>query len=217
MSDLVSRGRHPSDPTGERYGDTHWPLPSHYSGAPPLHVAIDREKMVFIGAGEYRVLWAEARKTLLPDKIIIGEAEAGSTYSKLTELELKTLYKNTAGTFIEGANYASLLQECKGLGLQIPALPIPEGLVRAPGGKSQEIKSTNKTEEAAKSPRGALTRPNPSTATGQVWTIADELSASLKGSALREEVVKRGKEAGINPATIQVQYSKWKKEQEKLP
>jgi len=64
----------------------------------------------------------------------------------------------------------------------------------------------------AKPPRdnaNGVTRPVGGSKTGQVWDIADDISASAKRPALREEVMKAATDAGINKGTIATQYARW--------
>ncbi len=56
-----------------------------------------------------------------------------------------------------------------------------------------------------------VTRPaDPSSKTGRVWAISDELSKALGKPVPRTDVMKKGAEEGINPATIATQYGKWR-------
>jgi hypothetical protein len=56
-------------------------------------------------------------------------------------------------------------------------------------------------------------RPGAGTKTGRVWEIADELKAA-SGTAIRNEVLQRCFEEGLNMNTANTQYSKWKSENE---
>lgn len=60
---------------------------------------------------------------------------------------------------------------------------------------------------------GAAARPKAGTSTGQVWDIADEVSATFTndktGKAVRKEVIERCEAAGINKSTAGVQFGKW--------
>lgn len=217
MRDLVNRGRHPADPTGELYGDTHWPLPNYYDREPTMHIAINREKMTFICLGEYRVAWAKALDEVAPEAIVIGEAASSRTYSKFTDMELKLLYRNTTGFQHEGFDYNAMLQSCKVLGLKLEPLPTPPGLVRLPNRPTPETPAPTPRKAPVARAEGATPtptpRPKPGTATGRVWDIADEVLAAMPDAdhkALRAEIVKRATADGINPATVQVQYGKWK-------
>lgn len=217
MRDLVTRGRHPADPTGEVYGDTHWPLPNFYDREPPMNVAINRKTMTFIGLGEYRVVWAKALEEVAPESIVIGEAASSRTYSKFTDTELRLLYQNTTGLQYEGSDYSALLQSCKALGLKLEPLPTPPGLVRLPNRPAQETPAPTPRKTPVARAKGATptpsTRPKPGTVTGRVWDIADEVAAAMPNAdhkAQRAEIIRRAVAEGINPATAQVQYGKWR-------
>lgn len=215
MSDFVTRGRHPADPTGERMGDQHWPLPDRYSVEPTMNVAINRETMTFIGLGEYRVIWAKALKEAVPEAIVIGAADVSRTYSAFTDLELKLLYRNTTGFQHEGFDYNALLQSCKALAMQLEPMPTPPELYRSPVVATTHAPTSSKTPPT-RSKRGPATpgpRPPSTTATGRVWDIADRVAADEPGSdpkVLRAAILAACVAVGINPATAQVQYGKWK-------
>jgi hypothetical protein len=59
--------------------------------------------------------------------------------------------------------------------------------------------------------QNGVTRPKDGTATGTVWKIADEQSATLGKPAPRKDVIAAGVVAGINPATLATQYGRWRK------
>lgn len=216
MADLVNRGRHPADPTGERFGDTHWPLSTYQYADPIMQVAINRETMTFIGRGEYRVLWDKAIAETASNAIVIGDASANRTYSAFTDLELKLLYSNTTGFKHEGFDYNALLQACRALGLKLEPLPLPPGMGRGgytPTGNAPVAPAKAAVAKEVKGPASPSTRPKSGTATGRVWEIGDEVLAASPGAAqatIRSEVVRRAVDEGINKATVQVQYSKWK-------
>ena len=64
--------------------------------------------------------------------------------------------------------------------------------------------------ERVKQPnQNGVTRPAPGTKTAQVWDIADAISTENKRPALREEVMAKGTEAGLNRGTIATQYARW--------
>lgn len=216
MADLVNRGRHPVDPTGERFGDTHWPLSTYQYSDPIMQVAINRATMTFIGLGEYRVLWDKAISEAESPAIVIGDAQANRTYSAFTDLELKLLYSNTTGFKHEGFDYNALLQSCRALGLKLEPLPNPPGMGRSsytPTGNAPTERAKPAVAKEVRAPQSPSTRPKSGTATGRVWDIGDEVAASMPGAAaatIRSEVVRRAVDEGINKATVQVQYSKWK-------
>ena len=63
----------------------------------------------------------------------------------------------------------------------------------------------------AKIEANGIIRPNENTATGNVWTIADQISAENKRPAERGEVVKQALSQGINESTAATQYGRWRK------
>jgi hypothetical protein len=213
MIEYVKRGRHPADPTGEIYGDTHWPLPAWYDFPPDMNVAINRENMTFIGIGEYRVLWAKAEESTPLEAIVIGPLKSGSTWSKFTDMELKMLYRNTTGHEINTFSYNSLLQACRSLTEGFEPLPMPDGLVKHHKAKPQPKESPKQADTKTKAQSGGVKRPKAGTATGRVWDLADALAATNEGISdkeLKKLVANQCAEEGINPATAQVQFGKWK-------
>src|SRR5574343_1217629 len=137
--DLGGRGRHPADPTGELFGDTHLPLPQRHEGAPAMKIGINRETMTFVALGEYQAVWAKGMEQVPSEAFVIGPADESRTYSKFSELELKLLYRNTTGFAHEGTNYNALLQSCKALGLKLEplagtpvAIPRPQPVMPTP-------------------------------------------------------------------------------------
>jgi len=63
----------------------------------------------------------------------------------------------------------------------------------------------------AREKQNGVTRPSPGTATGNVWQIADGISAANNRPALRAEVTEAGAAAGINPATVTTQFGQWRR------
>jgi len=180
-----------------------------------MNVAINRKTMTFIGLGEYRVVWAKAVDEVAPEAIVIGEATSSRTYSVFTDTELKLLYRNTTGLQYEGSDYSALLQSCKALGLKLEPLPIPPGLVRLPNRPVPETPAPtpSKTPVARAKEATPSARPKAGTVTGRVWDIADEVAAAMPDAdhkVQRAEIIRRAVAEGINPATVQVQYNKWK-------
>ena len=224
MVNYVKRGRHPADPTGELFSEEHWPLPSYYDMEPDMYVAINRENMTFIGLGEYRVLWAKAIEGLRSGSIVIGPADSGTTYSKFTDLELKLLYSNTTGEEYPMLIlvYKVLLLACKQLGLELKPIPTPACLMRQTRYTNVEGTVTGRVPPQPKKtntpkPKGPVARPKAGTATGRVWDIADKvweevakLDYALDKKVIRSKIIEQCTEAGINPATAQVQFGKWK-------
>lgn len=218
MSLRPRRGRHPADPTGKLYGETHQPLPNQYDREPPMNIVINRETMTFIARGEYRTIWDLAIQQVDPEAIVIGETERNRTYSCFTDCELKLLYRNTTGFQHEGQDYSAMLQICKALGKQVPVTPTPEGLIRlnkatVPVPKSPVNAPLLPPTEKSWGGRAKGTRPKAGSSTGRVWDLADSILDSMPNLAVKElraEIIRRSTEEGINPATAQVQYGKWK-------
>ena len=63
----------------------------------------------------------------------------------------------------------------------------------------------------AREKQNGVTRPSVGTATGNVWQIADSISAANNRPALRAEVTAAGAAAGINPATVTTQFGQWRR------
>ena len=78
---------------------------------------------------------------------------------------------------------------------------------------------TDKVEKPAKAEKpvvakieqNGVTRPTAGTATGDVWAVADTISANKKAPAERAEVVAQCISQGINEATAATQYGRWRK------
>lgn len=179
-------------------------------------VAIDRTDMTFIATGEYRSVWAYARKELPPEAIVIGEIERKATFSCLTDTELKMLYRNTTGNQLEGVCYSSFLEACQDLARGLPPLPLTDDLrptVPLSAGRSGGTPAPP-TPSPKKSQQGGVgaVRPKAGTTTGRVWDICDAEVKAVGGvdkKVLRAAILARGVAEGINPATVQTQFSKW--------
>ena len=65
-------------------------------------------------------------------------------------------------------------------------------------------------EPVVKDTQNDVTRPKAGTATGNVWDIADKLTAKLGRAATRAEVMEKAVEAQINEATVATQYQRWR-------
>lgn len=62
-----------------------------------------------------------------------------------------------------------------------------------------------------KDERNGVVRPKAGTKTGQVWEIADSISAELGEPAPRRDVMEAGVAAGVNGSTVATQYGRWRK------
>lgn len=179
-----------------------------------MKIGINRETMTFVALGEYQAVWAKGMEQVQSEAFVIGAADESRTYSKFSELELKLLYRNTTGFAHEGTNYNALLQSCKALGLKLEplagtpvAIPKPQPATQAPTPRKAPVA---RPEGGSPTPSA---RPKAGTATGRVWDVADEVLTTMPGAdpkTVRAEVLKRCTAEGINPATVQVQYGKWR-------
>lgn len=66
-----------------------------------------------------------------------------------------------------------------------------------------------KPAKAPKVEQNGVTRPAAGTATGNVWKIADELSAAAQAPAKRADVLKAAEAEGINVTTAATQFGRW--------
>lgn len=214
------RGRHPADPTGEIFGDTHWPLPDRYTTMPPSYIALDKEELLFIGRGEYGTVWDESVKSTAPEDVVIGFSNSLKTYSVLEMGELRTLYRNTTGSKApKGASYPELLDLCCALGESVEPYPTPDHLMAA--AHKQEVQENSvappkksrekKPKSTSVAPRSSK-RPKEGSTTARVWDLADEAFAkdgTLDKKELRSLVLLACEKAGINKSTASVQFGKW--------
>jgi hypothetical protein len=159
------------------------------------------------------LLKAEGKKAIAPPL-------EGRSFSKLDKLQLQYLYYQLKAT-TPPEDYDLLVAECflavksfqvdtesldnlaKEVGkiwTQIsPNLPPPEGVV-AEAAFVSRAEGEDKDEQ----------RPSPKGATGKVWLIADEFF-SKTGAIDRKGIIDACVAAGINQATANTQYAKWKK------
>jgi membrane protein involved in colicin uptake len=83
--------------------------------------------------------------------------------------------------------------------------------------KEAKAAQTAATKAAAKeaAPKlvqeNGVSRPRDGSKTGRIWQIADELTTSKGSPAPRKDVLAKASEEGINPATAQTQYGRWRK------
>lgn len=179
-----------------------------------MKVGINRETMTFVALGEYSMVWAKGMEQVKSEAFVIGPAEESRTYSKFSELELKLLYRNTTGYSHEGTDYNALLQSCKTLGLkQEPLAGTPVVIPRTQPTVQTPTPRKPLVARVEGGPPTPSARPKAGTATGRVWEVADEVLATMPDAdpkAVRAEVLARCTAEGINPATVQVQYGKWR-------
>ena len=84
-------------------------------------------------------------------------------------------------------------------------------MTKAAAAPKEKKEKPAKPEKAPKIEQNGITRPGTNTTTGQVWAVADKISAKLKAPAPRGDVMKECVAAGINEATVATQYGKWRK------
>ena len=77
--------------------------------------------------------------------------------------------------------------------------------------KSAVAPAESAAPKAPKVEQNGVTRPGADTTTGQIWLVADQISAKIKAPAPRSDVFAQCKTLGINEATIATQYGKWRK------
>lgn len=71
-------------------------------------------------------------------------------------------------------------------------------------------KKAEKAPKVAKDTQNGITRPKAGTQTGEVWEIADALSAKAGEPIGRAEVLVETDKAKLNPATAATQYGRWR-------
>jgi len=59
--------------------------------------------------------------------------------------------------------------------------------------------------------RNGVTRPKAGTACGRIWTVADEMSASLGGPVACADLLAKLTAQGYVEATVRTQYARWRK------
>lgn len=214
MTEYVTKGRHPTDPTGEAMGDSHWPLPTQYEREPDTYVAIDRRTLKILGTGDYKVLWYEATKETDPGHLVIGPIVSRFTYGAFDMNELQTLAGTNEQDWMAVVN--QIVEKAQGL----DPYPTPDVLFRNRGQAASFTPTYTQPwaspEKPVKRPDNPVTseplsRPKAGTATGRVWEVADRLCVTMSGKQLRQAVIDECGQHGINPSTAQVQFGKWRK------
>lgn len=76
--------------------------------------------------------------------------------------------------------------------------------------KAAETKPA-KAPKAPKIEQNGITQPGADTTSGQIWAIANTISASLKAPAPRKAVMDEAAKHGMNAATVATQYARWTK------
>lgn len=231
------RGRHPADPLGTRYGDTHMPITGKYApGKVPLHVVINLTTGELVQVSDYQTVWEYAiAEGHAPADLLIGPVDKKTTYSAIDYKPMAALYKSLMGRMpAKDTSYNDALSEVMEYLLTeyepIPtpasrltgAIVQPEGEELAPTVQPQQqagrakrkppVKRAPAVAPAKRAPAGPANRPKPGSATGKVWDIADEQRAANPDAdkkALRALVKNAATAEGINPSTVSVQYGKW--------
>jgi len=220
----VLRGRHPSDPTGEIFGEHHNPLPQEHEKTTnsTRWVGIDKRKLTFIGTGSYATVYGYGREVGIPvESIIIGPLERSHTFSSFEKNDLRTLHWNTVGTDCGDLDYATMCAICSKLAQDMIPLnpkdvpeiqyPVKQG-TRGGGARAMSSQRQGGGRVTQGQNGGIPGRPKAGTATGNVWAIADEVRLLYPNQELRslkKEVIVRCTSQNINPATAQVQFGKW--------
>ncbi len=216
--DLGTRGRHPNDPTGEIFGDSHWPQPQpHERGTSMKYLLLDvtteETKLLLIATLHAvqlhgRIAMANGRKVLAPPL-------EGRSFSKLEKLPLQFLYWNT---FREAPSedYAKLLKDCVARFelLPVDATPIRELEAQVAQLYPDEVgvnpKDRAVSKGSAKAEGGNPSAPKSGSTTRRVWEIADALWTPPGPMPDRKKVMAACEAQGINPSTASTQYGKWK-------
>lgn len=82
----------------------------------------------------------------------------------------------------------------------------------AKAAKEQAKLNAKAAKEASRQPeQNGIRRPGPDGLCGQVWTLADSLSASLGQAVPIANLLESGVAAGLNPSNIRTEYARWKK------
>lgn len=82
----------------------------------------------------------------------------------------------------------------------------------AKAAKEQAKLDGKAAKEASRQPeQNGIRRPGPDGLCGQVWTLADTLSASLGQAVPIANLLEAGVAAGLNPSNIRTEYARWKK------
>ena len=75
-----------------------------------------------------------------------------------------------------------------------------------------EREAAKAAKEASRQPeQNGIRRPGPDGLCGQVWTLADNLSASLGQAVPIANLLEAGVAQGLNPSNIRTEYARWKK------
>lgn len=82
----------------------------------------------------------------------------------------------------------------------------------AKAAKEQAKLDAKAAKEASRQPeQNGIRRPGPDGLCGKVWTLADNLSASLGQAVPIANLLEAGVAQGLNPSNIRTEYARWKK------
>ncbi len=236
LGSLGGRGRHPADPTGEIYGDTHWPLPlPHERGNEMTHymlidiTTMETTKLLLVGTLRQVQLHGQILKA--DGRNVIAPPLEGRGLSRLKMEELQYMLWNTWGLSPVNAKgepkgFGDLLTECLHAAQQV----LPDGtsieLLEAEVAKiAQPPEDEGEHKPEAKLVKKAMPRtpqkpgeaPAATSTTGKVWIIADRVlaahpavTATTDWKPLRDAIIAACESEGINKATAATQYSKYK-------
>lgn len=230
--DLGGRSRHPFDPTGEIYGDGHWPLPlPHERGTTMKYMLIDvttveRTALLMIGSNQQVVLMGRLMKA--QGSNVIAPPLEGRGFSKFNLAQLQYLYWNSCHKS-PVSDYGELVIACLRAFEAMTASEISIEELEA-----EVAKLTPETDEfkveatSAKQPAKAPVKrtaapakpgeaPSATSTTGRVWVIADrvlasrpDITATTDWKPIRDAIITACESDGINKATAATQYSKYK-------
>jgi len=236
LGSLGGRGRHPADPTGEIYGDSHWPLPlPHERGNEMTHymlidvTTMETAKLLLVGTLRQvqlhgQILKAQGRKIIAPPL-------EGRGLSRLKMEELQYMLWNTWGLSPVNAKgepkgFGDLLTECLHAaqqvlpdGTSIELLEAEVAKIAPPPEDEGEHKPEAKLVKKAmpRTPQKPGEAPAATSTTGKVWIIADRVlaahpavTATTDWKPLRDAIIAACESEGINKATAATQYSKYK-------
>ena len=199
-----------------------------------MYIAINGQSMTILGVSKDPNALAELAYIEIPPdiQVQIAPIDSGRTYSVFSIDQLSQLYLNMTGKVLGPRGYSEAIQAVKeaasGLEENAPAWEslaarppkwdpskYPDAKPR-PETKPQPAYTARSPEKKERGNPSPVTRPKAGTSTGMVWDIADQLYATFTGDwkLFRSNLINTCASMGINPATVQVQYSKWKRSKE---
>ncbi len=187
------------------------------------NILIDTAALRFIKAAasvEQLEYWADLKIPTNHNFYICGVDNR--YYSVFSELELRMLYQNHTGIELAVATpYVELVRYVAAVARDLEQDDTPVATLRKKLGR-EPLKPTLAPDtpgevQAARAPRiprapggDAPSRPKEGTATGRVWSTADDITAERGQVAGRQEVIAACEKLGINASTASTQYGKWK-------